>query len=89
MDIVERIMSHDADNDGKVTREELPEFLQRMLDRADTNNDGALEKSEVEAIQAAFGRGGGMGRGGPGGRGGRGNAPERPRRPASEEDAPN
>lgn len=74
VNMVERIMSNDKDKDGKVTREELPEFMQRMLDRGDTNKDGAIDKAEAEAMSAAFGRGGRGGRGGAqgGGQGGRG-----------------
>jgi hypothetical protein len=61
-DIVDRIMSNDKDDDGKVSQQELPENMQRLLRRADSNGDGAIDKSEAEAIRAQFGRGG---RGGP------------------------
>ncbi|UCF32892.1 MAG: hypothetical protein JSV78_11225 [Phycisphaerales bacterium] len=74
---VERLMSHDADGDGKVTAAELPERMQRLLDRADTNEDGAIDQAEAEAAaekmkdrpRGAHGKGfhgkghGGMGRG--------------------------
>jgi hypothetical protein len=46
---VERLMSHDSDGDGKVTAAELPERMQRLLDRADTNEDGAIDQAEAEA----------------------------------------
>ncbi len=65
--MVERIMSNDKNNDGKVTKDELPEFMQRMLERADTNKDGAIDKDEAKAMAETFGRGGGFGRGGRGG----------------------
>ena len=78
MDIAARIMSNDKNKDGKVTKDELPEFMQRMMKRADTNKDGAIDKDEAKKMSEAFGRGG-FGRGGPGGRGGE--RPKRPRRP--------
>ncbi len=61
-DVVERIMSNDKDGDGKVTKEELPEFMQRMLERADTNKDGAIDQEEAKAMAESMGRG--FGRGG-------------------------
>ncbi len=73
-DIAERIMSNDKNNDGKVTKDELPEFMQRMLDRADTNKDGAIDRDEAKAMAENFGRGGP--------RAGRGGAAGQPPRPA-------
>jgi hypothetical protein len=78
-DVVERIMSFDKNNDGKVTKDELPERMQHLIARGDTNKDGALDKEEIKKLAAelrdeAFVRGGGPGgrRFGPGGRGGPG-----------------
>ena len=42
-------MSNDKDSDGKVTKEELPERMQWMVQRLDTNQDGAIDKAEAEA----------------------------------------
>ncbi|MHB0956736.1 MAG: EF-hand domain-containing protein [Pirellulaceae bacterium] len=67
--VVQRIMSNDKDGDGKVAQAELPDAMQPMLQRADTNKDGAIDKSEAEAMAAAMGRRAGPG-GGPGGFGG-------------------
>jgi len=77
---VDRIMQNDKNKDGKVTKDELPEVAQRMLDRLDTNKDGALDKAELEAAAASFG----------GGRPGqpKGNRPERPKRPEGEKAPP-
>ena len=58
---------------------ELPAQMQRMLGHGDTNQDGVLDQSELQALAAQFGSGaaqgggrGGAGRGGAGGgRGGR------------------
>ncbi len=52
----DRIMRLDADQDGKVTKEELPERFQRVLDRADANDDGAIDREEAEKLAAAMGR---------------------------------
>jgi hypothetical protein len=62
-DLVERIMSQDKDGDGKVTQAELPETMQRMLQRGDTNQDGAIDKTEAEAMANAVIQGRGQGRG--------------------------
>ena len=61
---VERIMSFDKDGDGKVTKEELPGGAQRLLERGDTNGDGALDREELQKLSEEFGqRRGGPGRG--------------------------
>jgi hypothetical protein len=49
-DIVERIMSFDQDKKGKVTRDDLPERMQFLIDRGDTNKDGALDKEEIRNL---------------------------------------
>ncbi len=82
--MVERIMGMDKDGDGKVTKDEVPEQMQRMFERGDADGDGAISKAEAGKIAERMG-----GRGGPGG--GRGRGPqgeegrrERPQRPAEE-----
>jgi hypothetical protein len=79
-EVVERIMALDKNKDGKVTKDELPERMQGLIARGDTNKDGALDQDEVRKLAAtlardgaAFGLGGrGRRGGGPGGFGGRG-----------------
>lgn len=51
---VERLMSFDRNKDGKVSRNEMPEQIRRMLDRADTNNDDAIDEKEARAIESRF-----------------------------------
>ena len=45
-------MNNDHDGDGKVTKEELPERMQWMVKRLDTNQDGGIDKAEAEAAAA-------------------------------------
>jgi Ca2+-binding EF-hand superfamily protein len=41
-------MGFDKNGDGKVTKDELPERMQGLLEQADTNRDGALDREEVK-----------------------------------------
>ena len=65
-EMVDRLMEMDANKDGKLGKDELPERLQAMLTRGDKNEDGVLDKEEI----LASARGGFGGPGGPGGPGG-------------------
>jgi len=73
--LAERLMSFDKNKDGKVDKDELPEQMQRILRRADTNGDGAINTEEAQKLGEQFPRGPGGARPGPGG----GNRPRRPR----------
>jgi hypothetical protein len=48
--IVERILSFDKNNDGKVDSGELPERMQHLIALGDTNKDGALDKGEIRKL---------------------------------------
>lgn len=48
----DHVMSHDENDDGKVEASEMPERMQRLLDHADANGDGALDRPELEAAAA-------------------------------------
>jgi len=66
----DRLLESDADGDGRLSRDELPQRLaDRMFDQADTNKDGYLDKKEIEAFfeSRGAGRRGGQGRGAAGG----------------------
>jgi hypothetical protein len=68
-EIVDHIMSFDKEKTGKVTKEMLPERMQFLIARGDTNKDGALDKEEVRKLAADLARDGFRGfdgRGGPG-----------------------
>jgi hypothetical protein len=47
-DLVEHIMSHDADGDGSVSADELPQQMQRLMKRADADQDGLISESEAQ-----------------------------------------
>ena len=80
--LASRLMQHDQDGDGKVAKEELPERMQRMFDRADANGDGAIDQAEARKMAKRFAdrRAGGRSREGAKGRGRR----PRPQRPDEE-----
>jgi hypothetical protein len=72
-DIVERIMAFDKNKDGKITKDELPERMQFLIELGDANKDGALDKDEIRklvtsraAAPGGFGVGGFQVRAGPG-----------------------
>ena len=46
---VDMIFRHaDRNHDGKVTKDEVPDFIWKRLSEADTDKDGAVSKSEME-----------------------------------------
>lgn len=66
-DFVERPMSFDKNGDDKITKDEMPQRMkERLLQRADANGDGALDKQAVTKFAERMGQR----RGGPGGPGG-------------------
>ena len=60
----DRMKQMDADGDGKLSREEMPERMQERFDQMDSNSDGFLDEEEMQALgQRGGGRGGQRGRG--------------------------
>jgi len=51
-DAVARLMAFDKNKDGKITRDELPERMQFLIDLGDTNKDGALDVDEIKKLAA-------------------------------------
>jgi Ca2+-binding EF-hand superfamily protein len=82
--VAQMIERADGDKDGKLAGDEIPEFLRGRMDQVDSNKDGSLDKTELEAIGSRM-RGGRGGAGGPGGPGGRGEGARRGNRPPVEE----
>ena len=60
---IERIRNFDKNNDGKISKDELPDRMQRILDRHDENEDGVLEETELEQMAAHIAQARGSGRG--------------------------
>jgi Ca2+-binding EF-hand superfamily protein len=86
-EMVERMMAMDKNNDGKISKEEAPERMKTMFDRVDSDSDGFIDKSEIEAMAARVGgRGGAGGRGGEGGAGRGDGGGQKPKRPSFDED---
>lgn len=46
-EVVSRVMTFDANHDGKVTRRELAERMHDLLDRGDADKDGELDRTEI------------------------------------------
>jgi len=72
---VKRLMSHDKNDDGRLSKDEVPERMRRFFDRVDTNSDGQIDKSEAKAMAKRFSERNAQ-------RGGRGG--DRPKRPDDE-----
>jgi tRNA-Thr(GGU) m(6)t(6)A37 methyltransferase TsaA len=48
-DFAEFVMGFDRNDDGRVTKDEMPERMkERLLPRADANKDGALDRQEIK-----------------------------------------
>lgn len=58
------LMDNDANGDGKITKDEAPEFMKNFFDRMDTDGDGAITQEEIDARRRQFQGGGGGSRGG-------------------------
>jgi Ca2+-binding EF-hand superfamily protein len=65
--MVKTLMAFDKNGDGQLTREEVPERMQGLFERADINKDGILTADEIrksaQAATASGGRGPGEERG--------------------------
>jgi Ca2+-binding EF-hand superfamily protein len=72
------LMAFDKNNDGRLTKSEVPERMQGVFARADANHDDALTADEIKTAAAAQPQPNAMRGGGPEGRrgeGGRGGPP--------------
>lgn len=49
-DFVQRLFQNDKNNDGKLTKAELPESLQVVFETADANRDGVIDRQEAAAL---------------------------------------
>lgn len=48
--MAERMKQRDANGDGKISKDELPERMRERFDRMDTNKDGFIDESEMQAM---------------------------------------
>ncbi len=60
-DFVSRLFQNDKNNDGKLTKTELPGGLQSIFERADTNRDGAIDRQEAGVLAERMNSRGGQG----------------------------
>ncbi len=49
--MLERLAELDANKDGMIQRDEVPENMQRLFDRADSNQDGVIDAAELETMR--------------------------------------
>jgi hypothetical protein len=49
-DLVNTLMSFDRNGDGKLDRSEVPERMQGIFERGDTNRDGVLTLEEIRKL---------------------------------------
>ena len=52
--MIAALMKGDANQDGILTKEEIPEPFQAMLSRVDLNADGSLDADELKAMEESF-----------------------------------
>jgi hypothetical protein len=45
-----RLMQSDANGDGKLSEDELPEPMRGRFNRMDANGDGFIDKDEIQAV---------------------------------------
>lgn len=51
-EVIAHAKEFDANGDGKLTKDELPEMFLRFFQRADTNSDGFLDQDEMSRVLA-------------------------------------
>ncbi|TWT50302.1 transaldolase/EF-hand domain-containing protein [Rubripirellula amarantea] len=76
--------NRDADGDGKLSGDEIPEAMSGRLARIDADGDGSLSKEELTKAMSRMGGGGQGRRGDRNGDGGGEPGGDRPKRPATE-----
>ena len=74
---MKRLMKYDKDKSGTIEKDELPDRMQNVMTKADTNGDDVLDEGELETLQSGKKKksdqqNGGREKGGPGQRGGPG-----------------
>jgi hypothetical protein len=57
-DFASRILSRDVNADGKITADELPRSMRRVLELADEDKDGAISEPEAQQFAKRYGAAG-------------------------------
>jgi hypothetical protein len=70
--------SQDADKDGKLTGDEIPERMRERVTQIDEDGDGAISRTEMQRVMARMSGGKGGDRPSQGGKDGSGIRPKRP-----------
>ena len=52
-ELMKTLMFFDRNGDGKLDRSEVPEHMQGLFDRGDTNHDGFLTPQEIQTLAKA------------------------------------
>lgn len=79
--IITQLMAFDKNGDGKLSKAEIPQRLQGLLERADTNKDDVLDRDELVRLARQRSPGPGLKK-----EGGRQQPPERERHEPSSDD---
>jgi hypothetical protein len=58
VDFGQRILSRDANADGKITADELPRSMRRVIELADKDKDGAIDDAEAQQFAKQYGSAG-------------------------------
>jgi hypothetical protein len=58
VDFSQRILSRDGNADGKVTADELPRSMRRVVELADQDKDGAIDNAEAQQFAKRYGAAG-------------------------------
>jgi hypothetical protein len=58
VDFGQRILSRDVNSDGKVTADELPRSMRRVVELADKDKDGAIDEAEAGQFAKQYGAAG-------------------------------
>ena len=53
---VQRLLNFDSNQDGKLTKDELPARMQTVLSKHDKNEDGLLDSQELQAMASQLGQ---------------------------------
>jgi Ca2+-binding EF-hand superfamily protein len=49
-ELMQRLKAADANNDGKLSKDEAPDFIKERFDRIDNNSDGVIDEAEMRQM---------------------------------------